>query len=344
MRPNAVWSLCCLLIMAIFNLACNSKRWVFGNEVTFSGMCDASGAVPISDSSFAIADDEQNILHVYDAKKGGAPLHSYDLSRILKMPLRPPKKLGKPPKPPAELDIEAAAIIGDTAYWITSHGLSSSGKRKAARLYFFATKIDQEKKKLSLVGSPYFGLLDALIGDKRFVSFQLDKAVTIAPKSPGGLNIEGMAAGKNGVLWIGFRNPIPGGKALLFTLKNPKAILYGAQPELGNPLLLDLKDRGVRALSYWRGYQLIVAGTFDGRGVSTLYALQETDNQLRPVMNFDHADFNPEAFFTPESQDKMMIISDDGSVLVGGTPCKKLMDVRRQHFRGRWIPFSSIAL
>src|SRR5688572_22748463 len=33
-------------------------------ELWFTGMCDASGAVPLNDHLFAVADDEDNILRV----------------------------------------------------------------------------------------------------------------------------------------------------------------------------------------------------------------------------------------------------------------------------------------
>src|SRR5690606_15608234 len=37
-------------------------RWV-----EFEGACDASGAVPVDEMHFAVADDEDNVLRVYDA-------------------------------------------------------------------------------------------------------------------------------------------------------------------------------------------------------------------------------------------------------------------------------------
>src|ERR1041384_1457792 len=48
------------------------------SELTFTGMCDASGAVPLDDHLFAVADDEDNVLRVYDADRGGSPLGAAD--------------------------------------------------------------------------------------------------------------------------------------------------------------------------------------------------------------------------------------------------------------------------
>jgi hypothetical protein len=48
--------------------------------VTFTGTCDASGAVPIDARLFVVANDENNVLRIYDAERGGTPLHAIDLS------------------------------------------------------------------------------------------------------------------------------------------------------------------------------------------------------------------------------------------------------------------------
>lgn len=49
-------------------------------DLIFTGMCDASGAVELSRDLFAVADDEDNVLRIYDANRGGAPLSSSDVS------------------------------------------------------------------------------------------------------------------------------------------------------------------------------------------------------------------------------------------------------------------------
>src|SRR5688572_741580 len=81
-------------------------------EVTFIGMCDASGAVPLGARTFAVADDEGNVLRVYDSDRGGEPIASADLSPQLDLRTAPPKKKKKkhanrPPKKPREVDLEA---------------------------------------------------------------------------------------------------------------------------------------------------------------------------------------------------------------------------------------------
>jgi hypothetical protein len=40
--------------------------------VVFEGTCDASGAVPLDARRFAVADDENNVIRIYDAERGGS--------------------------------------------------------------------------------------------------------------------------------------------------------------------------------------------------------------------------------------------------------------------------------
>jgi len=68
------------------------------------------------------------------------------------------------------------------------------------------------------VERPYVNLLDDLGRDERYVDCGWDWLPCFPLKSPGGLNIEGLCATPDGQLLIGFRNPIPDGKALIAPL------------------------------------------------------------------------------------------------------------------------------
>ncbi|MGC4064415.1 MAG: hypothetical protein QM784_07190 [Polyangiaceae bacterium] len=52
----------------------------------FSGMCDASGAVPIDENHFLVVSDEDSVLRVYDARNGGVPVAQVDLTEALALP------------------------------------------------------------------------------------------------------------------------------------------------------------------------------------------------------------------------------------------------------------------
>ena len=174
-------------------------------EVFFEGMCDASGAVAQSSRRLIAADDEDNVLRSYDAERGGPPGWSVDLSAALGLPLQGKKR----PRHP-EVDLEAATLLGDRAFWISSHGRNARGKRKAERLQFLATTVPGDGAELTLIGA-YDGVLRDLLADPRYAGFDLASASELAPKAPGGLNIEGLTASSDGHLLIGFRNPIPTG-------------------------------------------------------------------------------------------------------------------------------------
>lgn len=298
------------------------------NQRIFTGMCDASAVVPLSSSQAIVADDEENVLRVYDVERGGAPLSSFELSGILGLPT---KRRRDGSSVSRELDIEAGARIGDDAYFLTSHGRDSRGRRQTERLKFFALHLTGQVS-WQLRGS-YDRLLDDLLADARLAPYGLSRAAELPAKAAGGLNLEGMATRRGGGLWLGFRNPLPQGRALLVPLLNPEAVLTGARAELGSPLLLDLGGRGVRALSYWRGSYVIAAGAFDGTSSSALYRWDgQAAVEALPVAGLEP--YNTEALFTTDERSQLLLLSDDGSKIVDGVECKKLSDPSRKRFRG----------
>ncbi|MET0386997.1 MAG: DUF3616 domain-containing protein [Polyangiales bacterium] len=301
-------------------------------SVVFHGMCDASGAVVLGGSRFAVGDDEDNVLRVYDSG-GGEPLYMIDVSPALDLPHK---------KKTPEADIEAATRFEDHALWLTSHGRNSKGQLQPGRLRFFATTAPAEGSHLTPVGVPYQGLLEDLLGDAELARFQLAEASELAPKA-GGVNIEGMTrrVGGEGVL-IGFRNPRPGGKALVVPLLNPLALVREHDAErarLGTPQLVDLGGLGVRSLSQWRGRYLVIAGAMDQEAPSRLFVWDGAD-RVQLIADAPLTGFNPEAFVSHDDSEDVLLLSDDGSVEVDGEPCKKLKDRRRKQFRGVWVHVS----
>ena len=298
-------------------------------------MCDASGAVALTDTLFAVADDEDNLLRIYDARRGGAAVATSDALADMALDLASAGK-HKHAKKPRELDIEGATRLGDLALWITSHGRSSSGKERPERLVLFGTTAPAGAARIERVGAPYVHLMDELTSDPRFSAFGLAAAAERAPKEPGGLNIEGLTERPDGAVFVGFRNPVPGGKALLVPLLNPLPVLNGARASFGDPVLLDLGGLGVRSLSWWRGRYLIAAGHF-ADGAASRLMIWDGNGAPQPIAGVDLQHFNPEAFFTPEGVDRILVLSDDGSDVIDGVACKRLSDAGRKRFRGRWV-------
>jgi hypothetical protein len=251
-----------------------------------------------------------------------------------KDPAKASKTEGKKPKKSPEADLEAATTLGDTAYWLTSHGLNSKGKRKDARFIFFATTLPRPDGPAMMVGQPYRWLHDDLLQSPALAPFDLRAASERAPKEEGALNLEGLTATPDGKsLYIGFRNPVPRGKALLVPLLNPADVMRGQRARLGQPRQLDLGGQGIRALSWWRGHYLIIAGDHGDGGISHLYRW-DGRGEARRIDGVDLEGLNPEAFFTPESRDEIVLFSDDGGVNIDGRRCKDLEDDRQRQFRG----------
>jgi hypothetical protein len=300
--------------------AAAEQRWV-----TFEGACDASGAVPIDDRHFAVADDEDNVIRVYDAFAGGKPVRRTNLSKQMALARK------------GESDIEAATSVGGRAFWLSSHARNAHGEVDPNRSLLITTDLPALDARLEVQGQVYRHLLEDLEHAPALERYALERAADLPPKAPGGLNIEGLTAMPEGPLLIGFRNPIPAGKALLVPLVNPDAAYSAGPLRFGTPLELDLMGLGVRSLSHWRGQYLIAAGPAGDGGPRRLYRWQGPGAQ--PVLLAEGAfeDANPEAFFTAESNDEILVLSDDGERLIGGKACKKLGPKRHKQFRGLWL-------
>lgn len=290
------------------------------------GICDASAAMALTDRAFIAASDEDSRLRVYLKDSSGAPIWSTDLDRFLEVD----------PKHP-ETDIEGAARVGDLIFWITSHGRNQQGESRESRQRFFATRIAREGVDafVSPVGVPYRRLLEDLVAHPGLADLDLARASQRAPKEEGALNIEGLASGPDGSVWIGFRNPIPEGRAVLVQLLNPGRVIEGERARLGQVVRLRLAGRGIREM-IWSGRDyVIVAGTHDGKGKSRIYRWAGPGSEPWRLREVDLEGFNAEAmvFFPEPGGVATHLLSDDGSRMMGGVECKELKDARQRSFR-----------
>lgn len=280
---------------------------------------------------FAVADDEGNTIRVYRLDERARPVYSLDASRFLRFERRAP-----------EADIEGAARINNRIYWIGSHGRNAKGEPSESRQRLFATDILPQPgaPRLVLVGSPYTRLLKDLTTDRRYQQYDLAGAAARPPKAAGGLNIEGLAATPEGGLLVGFRSPIVAGRALIVPLLNPDGVIEGAAARLGDPLLIDLGGQGIRSISDWRGQYLLVAGAAGEGGDSRLFAWAGLPRSPTPVAGSFLAGLNPEsvAVIPQADGDRLLLVSDDGTRIVGKRPAKRIKDQSRRPFRAMVMP------
>jgi len=297
-------------------------------EVRYVGMCNASAAVALDANKFIVADDEDNILRIYDKNVTARPFQTVSLSKIFPGEIQDGKDL--------EIDLEGAAVLGDKIFWIGSHSTSKKGKFRPARHRLFALQIKPDtggEFVTTRVGKIYTTLVADLEKDTRFNKYKIHEAKTIKPKDIGGLSIEGLAATPEGTLLIGFRNPLSGGKvengrlvggqALLVTLLNPLEVIEGKEEaRFGDPIDLDLDGHGIRSIeSRNKKEYLIVAGPYhenlgtagQKREESRLYLWSDKPRWLEKIrLN----DLNIEvAFFYPQDGEKyVQLLSDDGKL------------------------------
>jgi hypothetical protein len=296
----------------------------------YSGMANASAAVSVSSNLFVVADDEDNVLRLYHSDRGGAPITEFDYSIFLRWDSTYP-----------EADLEGAAKLSDRAFWIGSYGRNKDGKERLSRRCLFATDIRSIDGVVTLtpVGRPYRRLLADLISDPRFEPFHLAEAAGRAPKSPGGLSIEGLSATPAGHLLIGFRNPIPGGKALLIPLLNPNEVIEGKPGRFDLAIHLDLGGLGIRDIAYHQRAYIIIAGSWHERGTFRLYrwAGVGTQPELLTVKGLKH--YTPEAvvIYPDTGLRELQVLSDDGNRLIEGVPSKAIKDPRKKTFRSFWV-------
>jgi hypothetical protein len=308
-------------------LAVTAHGASLSTPTTYRGMCDASAAVSLTPDLFAVANDEDNTLRVYHRKAGGLPTHNFDMTAFLRIGKKSP-----------EADIEGSAVIGDHVFWITSHGRNAKGKDSPNRERFFVTKftVTNDSVKMVPVGKPYPSLLDDLVREPKLARFGLAAASQRAPKEPGALNIEGLTSTPDNTLLIGFRNPIPQGKALLVPLLNANEVILGQRARFGDAIQLDLGGYGIRSIGRDKDNYLIIAGSSGSDGESRAYTWKDGNDAPVLMSGVRFPGLNPEglAYSTEEGRTEFFILSDDGTRKIGGEDCKRIVNPAFRQFRG----------
>ncbi len=316
---------CGALLCALVVAGCGGgrpKRSGSDAALVFTGACDASGAVALDGRLIVVADDEDNRLRIYDPAAPGRPIRIIDT--------RP--ALGDPGGKDREMDLEAAARIGDRIYWLASHGRKKSGKPAPSRLRLFATDVAQGGR-LAFVGTAYAKLVEDLAS---LPDLDLAAAAARSPSADGGLNIEGLDATAGGELLLGFRSPLVGGRALVVPIENPAAVVEGgARAVLGAPTLLDLGGRGVRAMEWDGREHWIVAGAPGAHRVAARLYRWNGAGPARWARRVGFGALNPEALVGMGQ--RFLVLSDDGERPMGGRACKKLNDEKARRFRAVWL-------
>ena len=328
-----------------------------GAVLEFHGACDASAAIALDENRIIVGDDENPWLSIYrldDRRLEDRIVLPFGLAA----PVAPGREAAA-----VELDIEAATILNGRILWATSHARNKSGKARPDRAQLFAShRLAPDGTWAGpMISVPFRGLL-AAIGQtadpayaplKRAIGDATKTTVELAPKKKG-LNIEGMAAARDGRgLLIGLRNPLLDGRAIVFRVEHVDEVLDGVLPTvtLGPLVTLDLGGRGIRDMAWSAALDtyLIVGGQPNDEGPGPGFAIfswpgagPATVVDAFGDLNRNPAHFHPEAIVPlPERQAgrlvpsaNVLLISDDGTrPVAGGVPCK-LAPPGDRSFRG----------
>ena len=299
-------------------------------EKKYSGISNPSGAVAVNNNLFIVGDDEDNLLRLYDRNVPEKPLQVIKLSSVFKGVIADGEDL--------EIDLESAAEIAGTVFWIGSHSSSRTGEYREARHRLLAVNIKPgANHKFAIVpaGEIYTTLIKDLQDDSRFNTYNFGKAKKTQAKALGGLSIEGLASTPDNGLLIGFRNPLNGGKvkdgrlengkALIVKLKNPFEVIHGLKAKFADPIELDLDGFGIREITQRKDHKyLIVAGAYH-ENIATedhkkeegkLYKWSSKSGKLNKLKRFELESYNIEAaLFYPGNDDFVQLLSDDGTLV-----------------------------
>ncbi len=247
-------------------------------------MSDASAVVAVDSNYMFVADDETNILRLYNRYQSGLAVNSIDISS---------KAAGIGDE---EFDIEGGSLSsikynnGKRAYWIGSLGNGKTGKAKPYRNRLIATDIIGDGANATLEVKSYSKQIrKALIqwGDENTWDFTYSSY--LIPKRLDGFNIEGLSITNEGEsAFIGFRAPCVPLKGTAPTKANRQYAVMApvsnfeqmmnedgqvkTQPIIGEPILFDFGGQGIRDIIRveGKGY-VILTGLYKGGGVPNLY-------------------------------------------------------------------------
>jgi predicted extracellular nuclease len=324
----------------------------------FTGASDASTAVAIDSQFMLVADDENQVLRLYDRGNSGLPIAGFDFTTSLALS---DTSAGLP----REVDLEASLRVGDRIYWLGSLSNSSSGDFRPNRNRLFATDLSGSgaTTSLSYVGR-YDNLKADLIswGDANDYNFTASAAPGVLPEAAdgSGFNIEGLTIAPNGTTaYVAFRAPeVPTAsraKALIAPITNFADLVTGlaTTASIGAAIELDLGGRGIREIKRSSGGDyLIIAGPADtatgtapkdfrlyswtGNGADAPVLRSADLTTLLAGGSFESIVDLP-ASLSSSSQIQLLVDNGDTDFYNNGTAAKELNQNNFKKFRGELL-------
>ncbi|MDD3517511.1 MAG: DUF3616 domain-containing protein, partial [Chromatiales bacterium] len=318
-----------------------------------TGACDASTAVAIDADHMFMANDEDQMIRLYERGNSGFYRNAFDFTANLE------------PPDGREVDIEAATRIGNSIYWLGSHSNSAGGAIRPSRYRLFATDVSGSGVNSTLAyAGRYDGLRTDLLAwdagnghglgaNALGLTASANNGVIPEESDGSGFNIEALVMAPNGsTAYLGFRAPLQDTSdrdhALIVPVTNFAALIGGAGPaNFGTPILLDLDGRAIRALERSAdGQYLILAGPTASSGGFALYVWDGNaatpPQRLTTDLSFDVSGGSFEGIvgvpdsLTPGSQIQLVVDNGD-SQWYGDGLCKETGTRQHQKFRSEIV-------
>jgi predicted extracellular nuclease len=330
----------------------------------FTGTSDASTAVAIDSQFMLVADDENQVLRLYDRSNSGLPIAGFDFTSSLALT----DTSGGMPR---EVDLEASLRVGNRIYWLGSLSNSSSGDFRPNRNRLFATDVSGigASTSLSYVGR-YDNLKADLIGwgDANGYNFTASATAGVIPEAAdgSGFNIEGLTIAPNGTTaYLAFRAPkVPTAsraKALIAPITNFSDLVTGlaTTASIGAAIELDLGGRGIREIKRSSGGDyLIIAGpadtatgtapkdfrlfTWSGNAADAPILRSADLTSLLAGGSFESIVDLP-TNLSSSSQIQLLVDNGDTDFYNNGTAAKELNQDNFKKFRGEWLTLGTPA-
>lgn len=321
-----------------------------------TGASDASTALAIDADYMLVADDEDQVIRIYDRNNSGLPVAQFDFTSSLNL------------SGSSEVDIEASTRVGNRIYWMGSHGNNSSGNDRPNRERIFSTDLSGTGAGASLSFVGYYPFLedDLRLWDidnghglgANYLGLAASSADGVLPEQNTGFNIEGLtfAPGSNTTAYVAFRAPLEPTtnrtKALIVPVTNFTTIVNNSagtgSATFGAPILLDLGGRGIRSIERnSTGEYLIIAGPTGAGNDFKLFtwtgnAADQPEERLADLTALQ-ANGSFESIVTvPDNLDEnstIEVLVDNGDAIWynDGIISKDLTDINFQKFRSEQI-------